>query len=379
MKEKQIIRMFESIPKFETYSQSNSAFERIFKSSNLKSLIKSLKKQKEKIEVSLLDNLSKINTEEQTDIYADEESELKKIQIEEEKDIFDEINDQKINSRHKKNDLQKKQELWRINMNEIRKKRLKPILDPFKYNPNYNSIYKNIPTFKIIASKKNLSLNNSKSKSKGKTKNKSNEKNNEKKKNNDKENQILITEPNIRNNKNYIDKTTPKKNKTLNTIGNIKIKSEYSSNKKSDFKLPRLTKLIKIKKIDSINSENENHALRFSKYAPRKNVVYENNQNISYLNPINYIKPKNKTKSIDFDKMLIRNKNNLVNASCLKTPSFCQYNPKYTYIDVNDKVKLFNPIERDKENRKKYLMRKLWASYNAKIEYQMVDNSKISN
>ena len=382
MKEKQIVRMFESIPKFDTYSHCNSTLEKVFKSNNLKSLIESLKKQKDKNEISLLDQISKINTDEPIDIYADEDSDLKKIHIEEENDIFDEINEHKEIIHSKKSDLKKKQELWRINTIEFKKRRLMPALDPFKYNPNYNSIYKNIPSFKIIDPKNTLSLNNSKSKSKGKNKKKSKSKNSNKNKSKEKDNnkeKPLITEANIRNNKNDEDKTPPKKNKMLHTIGNINIKSQFSSNKKDDLKLPKLTKLIKIKKIDSINSENQNHALRFSKYVPRKYFIHENNKNISYLNPINYIKPKNKTRSIDFDKMLQRNKNNLVYASCLKNPSFGQYNPKYTYIDINDKVKLFNPLERDLENRKKYLMRKLWASYNVNTEYQMVDNSKINN
>ena len=69
----------------------------------------------------------------------------------------------------------------------------------------------------------------------------------------------------------------------------------------------------------------------------------------------------------------------MVYASCLKNPSFGQYNPRYNYIEKNETVRLFNPMERNSEMHKKFLMRKLWASYKVNTEYQLVDNSKIKN
>ena len=340
MKEKRIVKMLESIPKFGTYSQYNSNLEKIFKSNNLKYLIEKLKNQKDISGISLLDKISKINIDEPIDIYANEDSELKKLQKYEDHDIFDEISEEK-----EIRPIKKKPKIF-YNF-EFRKKKLVPALDPFKYNPNYNSIYKNIRSFKIIDPEK--TLNSLDEKYKRKNKNKSEERYN--------------------NLKYYdINKTQSKKNITLNTISNI--------NNNENIKLPKLIKLSKVNKNESINFDNENHALRFSKYIPRKYYVPENNKNISYINPFNYIKPKDKTKSIDFDKMLNRKEKDLLYASCLKNPSFAQYNPKYTYIDKNETVKLFNPKKIN--YNKKFLMRKLWTSYQVPTEYQLVDNNKIN-
>ena len=365
MKEKRIVKMLESIPKFGTYSQYNSNLEKIFKSNSLKYLIETLKRQKEMSGVSLLDKISKINTEEPIDIYADEDLELKKIQKEEEHNIFDEINEEKEKPSIKKN----KKIFYNF---EFKKKKLMPALDPFKYNPNYDSIYKKIRSFKIIDQKKTLNSldNKDKRKNKKKSTGRYNNRNNYTTKN-------IITDSKIISNnniilKNYdVNRSLSKKNYILNTMTNI------NRNENENIKLPKLMKLSKVNNNESFNFDNENHALRFSKYIPRKYYVPKNNKNISYLNPIDYIKPKNKTKSIDFDKMLNRKEKDLVYASCLKNPSFAQYNPKYTYIDKNETVKLFNP--KKLKYNKKYLMRKLWASYQVPTEYQLVDNDKINN
>ena len=366
MKEKQIVKMFESIPKFETYSQCNSNLEKIFKGNSLKNLIETLKRQREKTDISLMDEISKTNINEPIDIYVNEESELQKIHDEEDKDIFDENSEEKVESPNSKRD-KNNHESWKIHKFEIKKKKLAPVLDPFKYHPNYNSIYKNVPSFKMIAPKKNVSLDRV-----GKYKRKSKDKDNVKEKEKDK---ILITVSNsiLDNN---LSPGHSKKRKILNTIGNS---NDNHDNKITKIKLPILPGASNIKKIDSINFDNSNHALRFSKYIPRKYIIPEKNKNVSYLDPIDYIKPKNKNKSIDFGKMLHRGKNNLVYTFCLKNPSFGQYNPNYSYIDKNDKVKLFNPEEKDSNSRKKYLMKKLWASYNVGMEYQLVDNNKINN
>ena len=185
-----------------------------------------------------------------------------------------------------------------------------PPLDPFKYNPNYDSIYKKIRSFKIIDPKK--TLNSLDKKYKRKHKYKSTDIYNNKKHSNKR----FITDSNIFSNnnsilKNYdINKTHSKKTISLNTINNI--------NNNENGKLPKLIKLSKDNNNESINLENENHALRFSKYIPRKYNVPENNENISYINPINYIKPKNKTKSINQIKVILsvdRDKEPLIKSS----------------------------------------------------------------
>ncbi len=386
MTERQVVRMLESIPKFDSFSSYNSSFEKIFKGCSLKTLIRQLKHQKEITETSILDELDRKDSKDQIDIYNQDED-FKNIHNDEEYDIFDEMYDKN----HNKN---KKEEKKRIYKSDIKKKKLNPVLDPFKYNPNYNSIYKNIPTVKIVDPRKNLSTNNDKFKGRN---------------NNDaKKIKHIITNPNLDKNINNMFKKIDNnkipliKRKTLNSLNNSKdsnnlnnssnsnnsnnsnkSKSKDNDNKenkdnKDNIKLPKLTRLSKMKMDNSFN-DNDNHALRFSKYIPRKYNIPTVNKNVSYINPFNYIKPKNKTKSIDFDKMLHRNVKDFVYVSCLKNPSFFRYNPKYTYVEKNKQVKLFNPEDMDDEKRKKFLMKKLWGSYKVGTEYELINNVKFNN
>jgi hypothetical protein len=384
MKEKYFVKMFESIPKFDTYSHYNSTLEKVFKSNSLKKLIETLKRQKDFNENALIDQITNTNSKEPIDIYAQEDSDLKKIQNDDDYDIFDENNYEKepppIKSAEKT-----KQEIWRINALEYKRRKFKPNLDPFKYNPNYNSIYKNIPSVKIIDPKRSLSIFDAKLKHKNRKKSKSKEKSKNNENNNSKRKDNIITEGNFTLNKrrnSLLKKIEPnqtpnKRRNLMNTISNLQ--GPFKSKNENDLHLPKLTRLSKIKNESTTNSDNDNHALRFSKYIPRKYFIPEKSNIVSYIDPINYIKPKNKTRSIDFDKMLHRSEKNMVYASCLKNPSFGQYNPRYNYIEKNETVRLFNPVERNSEMHKKFLMRKLWASYKVNTEYQLVDNSKIKN
>ena len=369
---KQTVKMFESIPNFETYSHYNSTLEKVFKSNSLKNLIETLKRQKAINEISIMDEISKVNSNEPIDVYANEDIDIKKIHNQEDNDIFDDISEESEQPKNKKEKI--KPEVWRIAGVESKKKRIQPTLDPFKYNPNYNSIYKNIPSFRIIDPKK--SLDNIYSKFKGRNRNKLKEKDNKKNKTKD---NILITEANIIIKGNNINQTPLKlkkdSNSNINSLPNKK--SNINSNSNSNKEEKRASSLSKNKIFESINTNNDNHALRFSKYIPRKFNIPENNKIISYLEPMNYIKPKNKNKSIDFDKMLHRNGKNMIYASQLRNPSFVNYNPKYTCIDKDKNVRLFNPDEKDPINNKKYLMKKLWASYKVNTDYQLVDNNKI--
>ena len=368
MTDKQIVRMFKSIPKFETYSKYNSTLERIFKTCNLKNFMETLNRQQTIKENSIFDD---VKSNEPIDIYAQEESDFKNIHNDDDSDIFDEMYDKKHHSEIK--DRRIGHGLGKSNIADLKRKRIKPILDPFKYNPNYNSIYKNVPSWKIVEPKKNLSQISDRYKGRNKTNSKH------------KAEKQFITEENIspsKNNSNNVSQkidlsqVTSINRKTLNDLGNTK-DSKNNSPKKSELKLPKLTSLTKAKIIDSITCENDNHALRFSKYIPRKFIIPENNKNISYLNPVNHILPKKRNKSIDFEKMLQRNEKDFVYVSNLKTPSFALYNPKYTYVEKNEKIKWFNPEDKEVKNHRKYLMRKLWGSYKVNTEYLFVDNGKI--
>ena len=378
MSERKVVRMLESIPKFDSYSRYNESFEKVFRGNSLKSLLKALKHQKDITETSILDELDGKYSKDQLDVYNQNE-EFKNIHNEEEKDIFDE----KYDENHNKNKKEEKKQNYR---DDFRKKKFNFVLDPFKYNPNYNSIYKNIPSVKIIDPRKNLSTNNSRFKSRNKFNN------------NEKDNTAIITNPNLdKNSKIFFKKIEHNKiplikrkimnslniSKDSNNLNNSnnsdKTNNSKSRNKdnKENIKLPKLTRLSKLTMDESIN-ESDNHALRFSKYIPRKYNIPKVNKNVSYINPFNYIKPKNKTKSIDFDKMLHRKEKDFVNASSLNNPSFCIYNPKYSYVEKNEQVKLFNPEDKGEEKRKKFLMRKIWGSYKIGTEYQIVNNDKFN-
>ena len=367
MTEKKTIRMFESIPKFETYSHYNSTLEKIFGGNSLKNLITTLKRQKPINEITLIDEIAKKDTNQPIDVYAEEDANLKKINNYDEYDIFDEMYDHRMHIGSKNRD-KKQKEFWKTSSTKI----VKPVLDPFKYNPNYTSIYKNVPSVKIIDPKKNFPMHNIKNKGRNK------------KSSYEKDKKPFITDSNIYKNKdgNILSSKLGKtqsliKKKDLKTL-DVSNNSNNSSNKK-DIKLPQLTKLSKIRIIDSINIENGNHAIRFSKYIPRKYIIPYHNDNVSYINPFNYIKPKNKTKSIDFDKMLQRNEKNFINVYSLKNPSFGQYNPRYNLVERNHEARMFNPEDKDFKNDKKYLMKKLWSSYKVITQYQLIDNDKINN
>lgn len=371
MSEKKTIRMLESIPKFETYSHYNSTLEKLFKNNSLKNLIVTLKRQKPINEITLIDEIAKKDTNEPIDVYAEEDSNLKKINNYDEYDIFDEMYDHRMHIGNKNGD-KKPKELWKTSSTDLKNKRHKPVLDPFKYNPNYTSIYKNIPSVKIIDPKKSFAKFNIKNKGRNKENSY------------DKDKKPFVTDTNIFKNKNN-NILTPKLGKTQSSIKKKEAKTldvsnnSNNSQKSKDTKLPKLTKLSKIRIIDSITCENENHAIRFSKYIPRKFIIPYHNEKVSYLNPFNYIKPKNQTKSIDFDKMLQRNEKNFIHVYSLKNPSFGQYNPKYNLMERNHKARMFNPEDKDFKNDKKYLMKKLWSSYKVITQYQLVDNDKINN
>ena len=248
---------------------------------------------------------------------------------EEENNIFDETEEEKESEKSEIKTEENSQEYWR-KIVELKKNKVTYNLDPFKYHPNYNAIYKNIPSVKITEP-------------------------------------TLKTLPNQKVRENEKTKYKKMEKKKLNPLLITEINNSFSGSRKMK-PLKNRNKLIPSK---------NNHALRFSKYLPRKFNIPENNKNISYINPFNYIIPRNKNKSIDFDKMLHRNENNLVYTSSLKVPSFVQYNPKYNWIDRDKNVRSFNPDEKDKEKAKKYLIRKICSSYEVNTEYQIVDNSKL--
>ena len=96
---------------------------------------------------------------------------------------------------------------------------------------------------------------------------------------------------------------------------------------------------------------------------------------MSYLEPNKYL--ENKTKVIDFRKMSSRKPRDFLIKASLENPSFNNYNPKYDLVEKKmAQVDLAPHI--NKKNSKKYLLRKLWSSYEVIPGYQLVKSDQLS-
>ena len=341
-----MMKIIESIPHNETYSKYNSTLEKIFKSQSLRHYINVYKNRR-----TMSFDKNEAN-DFNTNVFGDELL-YKKLKEDEENNIFDDTNGENEKGEPKLEET--KEDFWK-KIVEMKKNKIEYNLDPFKYHPNYNSIYKNIPSVKITEPTKT------------KLKEKSKDKNNYKKMEKKKMNKLLITEINHT----FNEEKKQSKDRNNKSFVNINL---TDTNIKKEIKLPKLSGNPKNKNMTLITDRN-NHAIRFSKYLPRKFIIPDHNKNISYINPFNYIKPKNKTKSIDFNKMLHRNDKTLIYTSSLKTPSFCQYNPKYDWVDKDKCSIYFNPLQKNEKKHKKYLIKKICTSYNVNTEYEILNDLK---
>ena len=341
-----MMKIIESIPHNETYSKYNSTLEKIFKSQSLRHYINVYKNRR-----TMSFDKNEAN-DFNTNVFGDELL-YKKLKEDEENNIFDYTNGENEKGEPKLEET--KEDFWK-KIVEMKKNKIEYNLDPFKYHPNYNSIYKNIPSVKITEPTKT------------KLKEKSKDKNNYKKMEKKKMNKLLITEINHT----FNEEKKQSKDRNNKSFVNINL---TDTNIKKEIKLPKLSGNPKNKNMTLITNRN-NHAIRFSKYLPRKFIIPDHNKNISYINPFNYIKPKNKTKSIDFNKMLHRNDKTLIYTSSLKTPSFCQYNPKYNWVDKDKCSIYFNPLQKNEKKHKKYLIKKICTSYNVNTEYEILNDLK---
>ena len=185
-------------------------------------------------------------------------------------------------------------------------------------------------------------------------------------------------------NKNRINKgllLTPKSDnknnqKKLTLINNIEGQNNKNI-KLSPFVSPnRKLKIIKNSRSESNFKLNEgNHALRFSKYVQRKSNAKKGNDIISYINPFNY-SPSNKIKTIDFNKMKPHSlKKIFLNLNTINNPSICYYQPKYDILTCNSFA--FNSTQKSK-NRKKFMIHKIWSSYDVSKDYLTIDNDKLN-
>ena len=281
---------------------------------------------------------------------------MKKKKIEDEDILFQNINnsksieknkdEQKLNEENEKN-VYHKLNKYNIKENEYP--------DPLKYNPNYNSIFKKIPGFKMGSgfnkNEKLKKLKNMKNKLIKDSNIKNDVKNNKNDKN--KEDENILFKTNIKINKD--------KSKTINV-------------NKKELSLPPILGRENNIKLKNDESKNNNHNTIISKSNNKynkKNIrlnTLDKNSNFNIL--IN--------KVVDFEKMSSRNDNFLINSNSLKTPSFGKYTPKYNFIENKIQNIKFSPFGMNK-NSKKYKLYKMMRSYHIPTEYQLIDNNKLSN
>ena len=356
----EIIHLLDSISKFNTYSKYSNSLKKIFRNKSLKDYVKNLKNPVHIQSFQFITDFDKKtnNYEEEDEFKLLPKGYLKKGK---ELDLLhDEYVPEQEENKESRNTLYKTnsdKSMTNFNLSIMRQYQE---LDPFKYNPNYNSIYKNIPSFKFILPNKKKFIKNAKSclitgiKDKNKIKNL-------------KKINIKINDNNAfnENNKNeYLN------NSLENNLKNINYKTlpilKGSSNKN------KITKKNKNK-----NKYKDNHAFRFSKYMPRKLNIYNVNNRLTYLDNFNSFSEKD-NKAIDFNKMESRNSNKWINLASLSNPSIYYYNPKFAFREKKPLNILFNPKINDRNN-KKYLIKKIWTSYDVKKEYESIDNSKLDN
>ena len=140
MNGKKIVKMFESISQFDTFSKYNSSLERIFKNRSFKDFLHTLKNPT-KLKSDFNDNKKGEGKFFSDNLDFDDEliNEIKTIENE---DFFNEKNDLKNKKKDKSLKEIKKEKI-------IKKKIIIENPDPFKYHPNYNAIYKYVPTVKF--------------------------------------------------------------------------------------------------------------------------------------------------------------------------------------------------------------------------------------
>ena len=204
---------------------------------------------------------------------------------------------------------------------------------PFKYNPNYKSIYKNIRRIKLNPKKYGKEIKEK-----------------------------------IHNNIELIKKKNDLRHTEKNLIKMKKCEA-FKKTIKKEFK----KKNIKTYKIINKN----NHSLSFDKMISRSQIQKIKNNNTSkvltYIKHFNYT-ANNNHKIVNYKKMkphndIISNQFNEIYGQ--------SYTPKYNIIDKNISSIIFEPKEKIKNFQKKIKLRKVLSSYKIVRHYETIDESKM--
>ena len=368
MIDKKLIKNFETISKFDNLSRYSRVLDREFREKTLKEFIISLKNYKTKEKENFIEEFHKKYP------YQHEEKEI----VLNNDTFFENIIKSKTRN---ENELKSVNNNHLTLSNSVKKTHEIDSPEPWRYNPNYDSIYKNIPSFKMFynnkAEKNHLKHKINKIlKSKIFENNKLNDNANNKSNDNSKDNKIKPETKNIN-----LFKTNIKINNS---------KNKYTNKKNIFFNLPQITfkninntkeEKDKNKKFNTLEAKNNNKISlsEFNKYKYNRKTIeddYQTNNKISNIHHYNNNIINNNF--VNFRKMSSRNNKFLINSYSLDIPSSDKYNPKYSYIEDNVKSIKFTPFGSNKNNRK-FLLKKMMNSYNVPTEYQFIDNEKLSN
>ena len=351
------IKSFEAISKYKTYSQTNRAFEKKFKTNSLKNFIITLKTPKIYIQPKFLEEFAKRHPYEKEQFL--KEKELKKNK----KPIIDSTETLSDTEKRSKKKI-KKNDLFRQRNLITKKSFYDPEPDPFVYNPNYDCILPRSPCYKIYSpikdscKKKKPELNIS-----------------EKFLSPQLSVKILQNQRKSNNSSLIKPYNTPFKKGNASSVGN-----SNSTTIEINKTLPSITlhkNKTKNKNKNIILVDKNNHAFKFNNYISRKNLVNANiNPKVTYLEPHDY--EKNRNNAVDFKKMVNRGEDLLVNVPALSLPTAYSYHPKYDYLESQPTQILFTRQELINANKKskRFRVHKLWTSYNVGMYYTLVDNDK---
>jgi len=372
---KNTLYKFDEISKYSVYSKMNMNYDRVLGDRSLKAFVKINKSPKILKKISYVEEALKRAPKESKD-YKDPHEFINQIIA---KSIENNNNKSKVSNTQPNTTPQ-------TSLNHIsKKKNFNDIisLDPFKYNPNYDAIYKKIPYVRIVGPTEKDNNRNIKS---------SNSSTIKEYKNNKSKNRVPSPlNTNDANSNNSKDSYTIETNKN-EEINNL--------NKSSDIKS------IKLPIINTNNNKSKiwesNHALRFSKYGNQRvtksenkygkkeeetgkslNFIrYNSNNNTNNNSNNRYKLNKNNKKynfSINFDKMMSRKGTDFINSSSLETPSFNKYTPNYDFVKHSPaKISFsYHNIDIDHMTKKKYLLKKLLNSYNPDIQYHIIKDEQL--
>ena len=335
---------FDSINNFNVYSRKNCEYEKIFGNYTLKSLIKSIKNPIKRKKRNFLDEMAKKYPYDEAPSFKISQSLNKKIVRS--KQLFNNIVNNYIQINNNENNSKNPKRAY--NFRKPIKTDFTP--NPCTYNPKYNCIFKRIPVVKIYKTPKKIDVNNNNTNNisiKRKIK--------LKKINNNKKNNIILYSSNKEKKK--LDSLQSFNKKFISfTKNNDYLKEEINDNNQKENTITFRNKYSMIKnnneESNNNNSNNNNninnnffdliHKKRmpynnninnFNKRKRKYNSVYKNILKASALNKSNEEKYYTEKKNvIDFNKMLNRNYDIILNTSSLKNPSFYHYKPNVEYI-----------------------------------------------